>query len=158
MRCATADGRANHSVDTARPLDLPDADLLIDPYVLGVWLGDGHSASARFTSADPEIAMRIEGRGLDVVVSDAPSTTRGAARLYTLHLPNEAPVEQVLHELGVLGDKHIPTAYLRASEAQRRELLAGLLDTDGTVNPTGSPQLTFTNARLAADVRELVQE
>ena len=35
-------------------------------------------------------------------------------------------------------------------------LLAGLLDTDGTVNPTGSVQFTSTSARLAADVRELV--
>src|SRR6478735_3262329 len=64
VRCATADKRANHSVVTAEPLSLPHADVLVDPYALGVWLGDGHSASARFTSADPEIAMRIEGRGL----------------------------------------------------------------------------------------------
>jgi len=56
----------------------------------------------------------------------------------------------------VLGAKHIPAAYLRASERQRRELLAGLLDTDGTVNPTGSPQLTVTNPRLAQDARELI--
>src|SRR5690606_29208398 len=39
----------------------------------------------------------------------------------------------LLRKIGVLGDKHIPSRYLRASEAQRRELLAGLMDTDGTV-------------------------
>ena len=40
---------------------------------------------------------------------------------------------------------------------QRRDLLAGLLDTDGTVNPTGgSSQIALTNQRLAEDVRELV--
>jgi len=135
VRCATADRRANHSVDNANALRLPDADLLVDPYVLGVWLGDGHAASARFTSADPEIAMRIEGRGLDVPV---------------------APLDDRLRTVGVLGDKHVPAEYLRASEAQRRELLAGLLDTDGTVNPTGSVQIGLTSERLANDVRELV--
>lgn len=133
VRCATADARVNHSVATAAPLSLPDRDLLVDPYLLGVWLGDGHAASARFTSADPEIAMRIEGRGYEV---------------------EEATV--ALADLGVLGDKHIPAEYLRGSEAQRRDLLAGLLDTDGTVNPTGSVQIAVTHERLARDVRELV--
>jgi replicative DNA helicase len=56
----------------------------------------------------------------------------------------------------VLGNKHIPATYLRASEAQRRALLAGLLDTDGTVNPRGSVQFCVTDERLALDVRELV--
>ncbi|MBC7291879.1 MAG: replicative DNA helicase [Actinotalea sp.] len=131
LRCATADQRLNHSVPTARALDLPEVDLLVDPYALGVWLGDGHSASARFTSDDPEIAMRIEA-----VEMDEPS--------------------ERLAILGVLGNKHIPLAYLRASEVQRRALLAGLLDTDGTVNPTGSVQFCVTDERLALDVRELV--
>jgi replicative DNA helicase len=58
--------------------------------------------------------------------------------------------------LGVLSNKHIPAQYLRASRQQRMALLAGLLDTDGTVNRTGSVQFTGTSRRLAADVRELV--
>jgi replicative DNA helicase len=57
----------------------------------------------------------------------------------------------------VLGNKHIPLLYLRASEAQRRDLLAGIIDTDGTVGSTGSVQLAVTNRELAEGVRELVQ-
>ncbi|MEV6691333.1 replicative DNA helicase [Micromonospora sp. NPDC051196] len=57
---------------------------------------------------------------------------------------------------GVLNDKHIPQPYLRASEEQRRELLAGLLDTDGTVAPAGHVQYTTTSERMAEDVYELV--
>jgi len=151
VRCATADRRANHSVETARPLCLPDADLLVDPYLLGVWLGDGHSASARFTSADPEIAMYLEARGYDV----RSIATQGRARTYTVTCDGDDVVGE-LRTLGVLGSKHIPMDYLRASEGQRRALLAGLLDSDGTVNPTGSPQFTVTDERLARDVRELV--
>ncbi|WP_142159111.1 replicative DNA helicase [Cellulomonas sp. SLBN-39] len=216
VRCATADARANHSVDTAAPLDLPHADLLVDPYVLGVWLGDGNSASARFTSADPEIAMRVEGRGYEVRAAGH----AGAADLYSIALPRPAVIARLcevcgvsfvparsqvrtcgrscggkvktlsapvavptcpdcgvattglvrcqechdrvgtvqarLRTIGVLGRKHIPSVYLRASEVQRRDLLAGLLDTDGTVNPTGSVQIALTDERLARDVRELV--
>ena len=65
-------------------------------------------------------------------------------------------VQAELRTLGLLGNKHIPVQYLRASIAQRRELLAGLLDTDGTVTSNGSVQLAVTNRRLAEDVRELV--
>ncbi|BCL16320.1 hypothetical protein GCM10017556_40590 [Micromonospora sagamiensis] len=55
-----------------------------------------------------------------------------------------------------IGAKHIPPAYLRASEAQRRALLAGLLDTDGTVSKRGGVELALTNERLARDALELV--
>ncbi|HEY0118063.1 MAG TPA: replicative DNA helicase [Cellulomonas sp.] len=144
VRCATADARANHSIDNTAPLSLPDADLLVDPYVLGAWLGDGHAASARFTSADSGIVVEIESRGYAVHLSSA--RAMGRARLYRIGLPDEVSLD----------NKHIPPAYLRASERQRRDLLAGLLDTDGTVNPTGSPQITLTDFGLAEDVRELV--
>ena len=66
-------------------------------------------------------------------------------------------VQAQLRELGLLNNKHIPLAYLRASETQRRELLAGILDTDGTVGNTGSAQLAVTSRELASGVRELLQ-
>src|SRR5260221_11206888 len=132
-----SDVRPNHSVATALPLCMPDADLPLPPYVLGVWLGDGTSSSAQFTSADPEIAMLVEGQGL------------GA-------LKSHGSVTGILRGLGVLGNKHIPARYLRASEPQRRALLAGLLDTDGTVGRTGSVHFAVPSRRLAEDFRELV--
>jgi replicative DNA helicase len=64
--------------------------------------------------------------------------------------------QALLRTLGVLGNKHIPAAYLRASRQQRQELLAGILDTDGTVTSTGSVQLAVTSRSLAEGVRELV--
>jgi replicative DNA helicase len=134
LRCDTKDRRLNHSVVNARVLDLPDRELLVPAYTLGAWLGDGTSASAQITTADPELIMRIEADGFV-----AGGTLQ--ARLRTL---------------GVLGNKHIPTEYLRASETQRRALLAGLLDTDGTVTAGGAVQFCVTNHRLACDVTELV--
>ena len=65
-------------------------------------------------------------------------------------------LKAILRQLGVLENKHIPAQYLRASREQRKALLAGLLDTDGTVNRTGSVQFTSTSLRLATDVRELI--
>ncbi|MGN2635192.1 replicative DNA helicase [Nocardia takedensis] len=132
VRCDTADRRLQHSVTNTAPLHLPEADLLVPPYTLGAWLGDGTSAAAQLTTADPEIVARVEGDG---ILDDF------QARLRTV---------------GVLGDKHIPIGYLRGSETQRRALLAGLLDTDGTVTAGGSVQFAVTSARLIEDVRELI--
>jgi replicative DNA helicase len=214
LRCEAKDGRLNHSVTNAAPLDLPDAALPLPSYALGVWLGDGTSAGAHYTSADPEIAAYIEAEGL--VVEWTSTNLR-----YLMRLPARAAVEArpcpmcgelfvpktsqaqtcgktcggklraagvagrtatcpdcggpsaglvqcqscrnehgsmqgLLRSLGVLGDKHIPTAYLRASVSQRRALLAGLMDTDGTVAPNGVLQFAVTNRRLAEDTRELI--
>lgn len=145
LRCATADRRIDHSVTNARPLQLPARDLLVPPYTLGAWLGDGTAAAARITAADPEIIARIEGEGI-VAVPSASTELR-----YHLRLPDAR-----LRAIGVLGNKHIPIEYLRASEVQRRALLAGLLDTDGTVTVGGSVRFSVTDPRLFADVRELV--
>jgi Rad3-related DNA helicase len=61
-----------------------------------------------------------------------------------------------LRTLDLLQNKHIPPIYLRASERQRRALLAGLLDTDGTINRCGAVEFTTTSPQLAQDVYELV--
>ncbi|MDQ1640944.1 MAG: replicative helicase [Actinomycetota bacterium] len=138
LRLGTGDKRLNHSVKNAAPLGLPEVPLPLAPYALGVWLGDGHSSGARFTSADPEIAMYIEAEGLRVSAGTG--------------LDDQG----LLRTLGLLGNKHIPAVYLRASERQRRDLLAGLLDTDGTVTAGGSVQFAVTCERLAMNTRELI--
>ncbi|MFI9640403.1 replicative DNA helicase [Micromonospora sp. NPDC051925] len=61
-----------------------------------------------------------------------------------------------LRRIGVSPEKHIPQEYLRGSEAQRRALLAGLMDAAATIAPTGNLRYTSTSRRLAEDVRELV--
>jgi replicative DNA helicase len=53
----------NHLVEPAGALQLPDADLAVDPYVLGVWLGDGTSRSGQITSADAEVIGEIRRAG-----------------------------------------------------------------------------------------------
>ncbi len=71
-------------------------------------------------------------------------------------LKTTGSAQAVLRRAGVLGNKHIPAIYLRASEWQRRALLAGLLDTDGTCMPGGTIVFAVTSRRLAEDSRELI--
>jgi len=58
--------------------------------------------------------------------------------------------------LGLIGRKHIPAIYLRASRAQRVELLRGLMDTDGTIAPNGQVQIDLCDKTLAYDLIELI--
>ena len=133
VRSSSADRRFNHAVAVAQPAALPDRELPFPPYALGAWLGAGTSGTANRTSADPEIIAEIEAAGS----------------------PNGS-VPALLGSIAVLGDKHIPAEYLRASEDQRRALLAGLLDTDGYAMNGGTVQFSVTSRRLAADAMELV--
>lgn len=133
LRCSSADRRRNHAVAVAQPAALPARELPFPPYALGAWLGAGTPGIANFTSADPEIIAEIEAEGSH---------------------PGSGPA--LLRGIGVFRDKHIPAEYLRASEDQRRALLAGLLDTDGYAMKGGTVQFSVTSRRLAADAMELV--
>ncbi|MEV5412069.1 replicative DNA helicase [Thermopolyspora sp. NPDC052614] len=178
VRRDAAGGCLTHAVPVAEPIDLPDRELPLPPYAFGVWLANGHPGEARFTTADPEIVSNIEAEGLHV-------TKLPGDLLYGIRLPfpsasapvpacpdcgrsstgprpgqecryHHGTVQAVLRSMGVLGNKHIPLAYLRASESQRRALLAGLLDADGHVNDSGTVRLALTGKRLAEDARELI--
>ena len=150
-----ASPRVKNAIVTAGAvLDLPDAELPVDPYVLGAWLGDGHTNAAMLTSADAGIVQRIRAAGVPC--------RKLASSEYGYSLTPEgggsrcSPIRRALVDLGVFGNKHIPTMYLRASARQRLNLLQGLIDTDGYVMPKGQVEFTSTNRCLAEGVRELV--
>lgn len=150
-------GQANHSIPVAKPLQFPDADLPIAPYTLGAWLGDGSSRDGRITSMDQGVVDRISEDGYEAVPGyQAPGNK---ARTYGIH-----GIHGELTRLGLRKrsttdgpTKRIPDDYLRAGEEQRRALLAGLLDTDGTVAPQGAVQFDNTNEVLARGVLELAR-
>src|SRR5699024_1135625 len=59
---------------------------------------------------------------------------------------------------GLLGrDKHVPAAYRRASLEQRLALVQGLMDTDGSITPNGSCELSLCNQMLATDALEVIR-
>lgn len=137
--------QAHYQVRTAGALVTSLADLPVDPYVLGAWLGDGDASGGVITGQDGWIFEEIARRGHVVRPS---SSRRLAHRIEGL--------TAALRGLGVLGDKRVPAAYLRASAGQRLDLLRGLMDTDGTWNATrGQAVFVNTDKRLAEAVREL---
>lgn len=137
------------SVDVAAPIAGVERDFLIAPYVLGAWLGDGTSTSAYITTADAQMISNIETEGFTVTRHE------NAAQYQHLIKGLHGPLRTNGFFKHKGGRKHIPEEYLFASEDQRRALLAGLMDTNGTVNQTGSVSFTSTRLELAEGVRAL---
>lgn len=151
----------NHSVEVAGALQLPHRDLLVPPYVLGAWLGDGSSRGAEITlsEADSEIIEHISAAGYQ---AKKQAGSPGKTPRFSIGKQDEqgrsspSCLRSQLRELGVFGAKHVPEDYLRASEEQRLALLQGLMDTDGSVSRGGHCEFTTTSVPLAGGVFELI--
>lgn len=140
----------NHAVRNILPLDLPEADLPIPPYTLGVWLGDGHSSHAAITTMDPEVLTGISEDGFQTR-KWASARDGGRASTYGV-----LGLSAQLKYAGLIRNKHVPIAYMRSSYQQRLDLLQGLIDTDGHVTDDGQVEFCNTNRQLALAVVELV--
>ena len=128
-------------IDLTDALEMPEADLPIDPYLLGVWLGDGNSCGAHITvGREDEEWVRTFG---PEVPSNCSDTKVG------VHVPG---LRTKLRETGLLRNKHIPEEYLTASPKQRLALLQGLMDTDGSCDARGSAEFSNTNTNIADGV------
>ncbi len=142
-----------HAVQIAKALQRPAQALIIPPYVLGIWLGDGASATHSITTTDLEIIEFIKGMGYTV------QKGKGHPCLWWLTdgQKSSTPLFKAqLREMGLLQNKHVPEVYFRGSIDQRTDLLMGLMDSDGTVNKTGKCSFVNRNKLLADAVYELI--
>ena len=152
----------------SRPVELLPREVPLDPYALGLLLGDGY-LSARmtgFTTADPELIVALEQsiKGIELRYrSRYDYYIRNTAAGQGLKVAN--PVLVNLRELGLAGTrsttKFVPEPYLYNSASVRLAVLQGLLDTDGgPVTQQGRTcrvQYSTTSPRLRDDVLLLVR-
>lgn len=130
----------------------------IDPYVLGLILGDGHitpSNKAYVYTADEEIVEYVESTPyIDSVYLDE----HRVPSFYRIGLKG---VKKEIEKTGLAGtkstNKFIPDKYKFSSIEKRWELLRGLMDTDGTCDKTGNPSFCTISHQLALDVQWLVR-
>ncbi len=152
------------------PVELVAAPVPIDPYALGLLLGDGcitTSTTPSFATADPELAEALEAAlpGIELrrkgeVDYVLRNTDGGRGGVIVAN-----PVTEVLRELGLAGTrsatKYVPIDYLYNSAATRLALLQGLLDSDGgPVRQRGRTcrvQYSTCSEQLADDVVFLVR-
>ena len=156
-------GERNHQISLTPPARYPErGDLIVDPYVLGAWLGDGTSTKAEITTVDAEILQEIERAGYLIaaqrtrpLVYRIGGTGHSRSSSTGQYMRSDS-FSSELRTMGLLGNKHVPENYLRASVEQRMALLQGLMDTDGYVDVSGRCDLVTVREYLAESVCELV--
>lgn len=115
-------------VKICKPLNNEEIELPLDPYLLGVWLGDGHKADTKITNMNEKMWLELESRGYEL---GEDVSQGGAGKAQTRTVLN---VHKKFVELNLIQNKHIPDIFLMASYEQRLDLLRGFMDADGHYN------------------------
>ena len=134
--------------------------VLIDPYILGLWLGDGDHTGYGFTSDrenDPEVIDYIEewGKSNDCNVKKGARYHFRFSSISNFGKKGSQPLTKLLKEYNLFKNKHIPQDYLINDRETRLKVLAGIIDTDGTVMRDGSRiQITqgMNHEQLSLDI------
>lgn len=162
----TASGRKpipRFEIPVAEACDFEERTLPIDPYILGVLIGDGSMVGSVVQFSNPdcdgfvheEVARRLPDEyELSLHESTCPQ--------YVIAQKNRNGKNGFKRKISSLsldvhsGDKFIPTTYLYASKEQRMALLRGLMDTDGSCR-NNRTTFSTSSAKLAADMVALVR-
>jgi len=127
-------------------IEFPKQDIICDPYLLGLWLGDGHRARPSITNEDVEILSFLEEIALKYNLTAKFRLYANKSKLYNINLTGTNGYKGIpkieVKNINILRNefkscidkkrnKFIPQNYLINSRENRLELLAGLLDADG---------------------------
>ncbi len=152
----------NHSIPNCLPINYSEKELSLDPYLLGLWLGDG-DAYGKIESADPEILENYDHHVTKSSINKISSFSSYPSKScsyrvigLTTALTKLNLIKNTHNKIGDFYNKHIPKIYMHSSFNQRLALLQGLLDTDGHVDKNGNIEFVQIREDLAKQVYELV--
>lgn len=154
----------NYAMLVRTGIEFPTQDLELDPYLVGLWLGDGTIGSAQITTPEPEIVafcQAIAPRYGTTIRWNQP-INRCASVNFTTGAQNwqvktgRNRVLNFVRTLVVADEKRIPREYLINSQENRLALLAGLLDTDGYLG-TNCYEIITKYAGLRDDILYLAR-
>lgn len=132
-------------------------DVLIDPYIFGLWIGDGASDDSYITNEDPEVIEAIykyaENHNLRITIKDNKNSKAKDYRFTRLETETNNWFRQELSRLGVLNNKFIPKDYIVTDRKYRLEFLAGIIDTDGSFDSRkGNFEIAQKNPYITAGI------
>lgn len=131
-----------------------EQEVRIAPYMLGLWLGDGTSIFPQITTPDKEVVKYLQNYADENGFELANNGEKGNAVTYRLRKKGGYTNKFLdnLRYYNLVDNKHIPQEYISNSENTRLELLAGLLDTDGSMARNGY-EITQKNYTLAKQIK-----
>lgn len=158
----------NYAIPNVKPVELPEQNLPIDPYILGCLIGDGCLLQSKVSITNADISIIEYFEKWCIKNNYTYSLHDEKSKAITLNitdknnggLKNKNSFINILKDIGLYGkkseNKFIPFIYLNSSIEQRKELLKGLIDTDG-YNTGTYIEYTTSSSNLSKDVQELVR-
>ena len=144
------------------PVEYEEKDLRTDPYVMGFLIGDGTLIhQVRFHTSHQQIVDLLTDKIHDANVKKYNNSSgEGISYGITTEPGKKNSFLDSMRSYGLIGHKSetkfIPSQYLFGSVEQRRELLAGLMDSDGEISKGSCCSHSTTSKRLSEQIRELV--
>ena len=152
--------KGNLTLYKSKCINFSEKRVNIDPYLLGYWLGDGHSSEPLFTTMENEVVKEFENK-LPTFEIKKQKQEKGLAYTYrikdnTKHNSNR--FLEFLKNYNLIENKHIPFDYKTSSINQRLEILAGIIDSDGHYQKKMNQyELTLKSEKLIDGCIELVR-
>jgi hypothetical protein len=153
------EGLSRFAIKADSPLRTSEPTLPIDPYIFGLWLGDGGSKRADITCGSDdidEILEKVKDRGFPARIKQNKNRCSSISFGSRYGKHSESFIRK-LKDLKVFGDKRIPTIYLRSGISQRMDLVRGLMDSDGYISKQGRCEFTSMSHSLAIGMKELLR-
>lgn len=155
------DKALNYSIDYCEPVQFSKKNLPLDPYLLGILIGDGYCGKGNITitNVEEDIVNKIEN-----TLPNGDKLTHYTEKemgISKLNFDGDCSyTKQALKELGLVGccanSKFIPKEYMLSDVNDRIALLQGLIDSDGYVAENGTTiEYSTVSKQLANDIREL---
>ena len=133
-------------------LEFQEQNTDIDPYFIGLWLGDGTSSLPDITSIDDEIVdyLHVIAEKYDTHIT---SNRKDVTYKFVGNSKKQNQITNILRKYNLINNKHIPSQYKINSRNNRLKLLAGLIDTDGYYDKKGKAfEISQKNTVLADDI------
>lgn len=131
--------------------------LKMEPYFLGLWLGDGNSANPIIWSVDDEVEEYLAdyAKRLSLEVRHDQSNEISGLAGISICAPGAVkhrhPLREALRHYDLIANKQIPHAFMTASRADRLQVLAGMIDSDGYLS-NGCYEVTLKCQKLLDDM------
>lgn len=151
-------------IPVADAVEFEEKELPLDPYLLGLLIGDGSLVgnTVSFSNVEGDVLDRLGDKVALYNCSVKKNSEKNCG--YTIKKPEfeyKNPIKSILEGLGLFGlyskEKIVPEIYKLNSYENRLALLRGLMDTDGSVSVDGQLRFNTASPSLATDVRWLVQ-
>jgi hypothetical protein len=121
------------------PIEFTEKELELDPYMIGFWLGDGTTLQSQITSQDSTIIKYFK-ENLQEIKCYLQYTNNKNDNNYTYRINGDGSGKKnsnhfmnTLIKYDLINNKHIPFIYKCNSRKNRLKLLAGLIDSDGSL-------------------------